>query len=98
MTSPRGGGGLGPATGTRIRASATRLLDRERSSDLSRRTTMTNTWGEFLQQRIAGGDGGDDRIDAGLLHELRNLAPLRFLHDGDHGAVITGASGAAGTM
>jgi hypothetical protein len=59
---------------------------------------MTNTWGEFLQQRVARGDGGDDRINAGLLHELRNFAPLRFLHDGDHGAVIAGASGAAGTM
>jgi len=59
---------------------------------------MTNTRGEFLQQRVARGHGGDDGIDAGFLHELRNLAPLGFLHDRDNSAVIAGASGATRTM
>ena len=59
---------------------------------------MTNTRSEFLQQRIPRSHSGDDRIDPRLLHELRNLTALGFLHDGDDGAVIAGPRSTTGTV
>ena len=95
-TRTRCASGLRPRVGTTALGGS--LGDGQCGGDLRRRTLHARAGSEFEQERIAGGDLGDDRIDARLLHELRDLATLRLEHEGDDGSVVPGASGATGTM